>query len=304
MPATYSEMAVLAFFYIVFSSQIFLMSIYYPGKLCRRVEYVLENFPPAQYPKLYPASATGAVAEKGRRGLRIYRAINYAIALIGVAILLAMALSGYRPDLKGGDEIFVLMYFFLQATPLFYAEVKELRQYRLMRQEFSSSARKANLKPRRLFDFVSPAYVATAVLLYLLWLAYYLADKGFSTPWEGEVYFTVVGVTGMNLFFAGMIAKFLYGKKPNPCQAYKDQLKQIEGTAKVMVFSSIGISVFLIVTIAVDRYGLEVFDPPLTSLYMQACAAFGIGFLFRTLKIEATDFEVYKDDAALPSTCG
>ena len=55
MPVTLSTTIVLAVFYTVFLSQIFLVSIYYPGKLCRRIEYVRTNFPPARYPKLYPA---------------------------------------------------------------------------------------------------------------------------------------------------------------------------------------------------------------------------------------------------------
>ena len=302
MPFTFSTTIVLALFYAVFLSQIFLISVYYSGKICRRIEFVLDHFPADDYPKLYPGLSGDLAKTQGKRGLRIFRSVNYAIAVLGLAILAAMALSGYRPDLEGGDEIFVLAYFLLQACPLFYAELKEFQRYRLMRSTYEGKRRKAALVPRRLFDFVSPTSVGAAVLLYFAWLGYYLGDRGFGTSWEGETYFTVFGVAAMNLFFAASIAKQLYGKRANPYQAHKDQLQQIGSKARVMVSASIGISLFLVITIAVDRYGLEVFDPPLTSLYMQFCAAFGVGFLMRTLKIEEIDFEVYKEDAVPAST--
>lgn len=301
MLIVFSTTIVLSVFYIVFSSQIFLMSIYFPEKLRRRVEYVLDNFPPDRYPKLYPSTAPGRAAERLRSGLRLYRAVNYGIAILGLIVLFAMALSNYRPDLKGGDEIFVLAYFMLQACPLLYVSLKEMRMHQLMREAYSSSTRKAPLAPRRLFDFVSPTAVASAVLLYAVWLVTYLADKGFGTSWEPEVYLTLVTMTGTNLLFAGVIARYLYGKKPDPYQAYKDQLKQIGAIAEVMVFTSIGISLFSIVTIAADRYSLEVFDPPLTSLYLQFCAVAGIGYMMRLLKIDSIDFEVYREDVVQTS---
>ena len=53
-------------------------------------------------------------------------------------------------------------------------------------------------------------------------------DQGFDTPWKWEVYVTLGTITGMNLMFAGMIAKYMFGKKLNPYQAHKDRLRQIE----------------------------------------------------------------------------
>lgn len=298
MPFSVSTGAVLILFYAVFLSQIFLISVYYAGKLSHRIHYVLENFPPDRYPKLYPPMPAEVVQWQAKRRLRAFQWVNRLIALLGLSILAGMAINGYRPDLKGGDEIFVMLYFFLQVSPLIWAEIRERQQYRLMRKTFDHSRRKAVLSPRRLFDFVSPTYLVAAVLLYFAWLAYYLAGQGPYAGWEGEVFITLGGITLMNLFFAATIAKALRGRKLNPYQAYEDQLKQIESVAKVLLLASIGISVFLIATIAVDRHGLEVFDPPLASLYLQLCVVFGIGLTFRMLEIEAIDFEVYRDESA------
>ena len=289
--------AVLALFYAVFLSQIFLLSIHYPGKLCRRIRYVLEHFPPAQYPKLYPTCSDGFM-EREAAMLRLYRAVNYTIAAAGALVLLAMALSGYRPDVKGGDEIFVAIYFVLQVCPYLYVEIKEFRHYRLMRRALSATTRTAQLRPRRLFDFISPVYVAAAVLLYVVWLAVYLGGQDPGSPWQAEVYATLMLISGINLLYMGLIARFLYGRKLDPHQAYGDQLKHMESVVKVAVFSSIGISIFLIATQAVDRYGLEILDPPLVSLYVQLCAIFAIGLSMRTNALEGTDFSVYKSDGS------
>ena len=40
-------------FLIVFLSQIFLLSLYFPMKILGRMRYVRKTYPPSQYPKLY-----------------------------------------------------------------------------------------------------------------------------------------------------------------------------------------------------------------------------------------------------------
>ena len=303
MSATFSTTVVLAVFYIVFLSQIFLISIYFPTVLRRRVLYVLDNYPPDRYPKLYPKPLDVYAEVTSERRLRVYRNANYVIAVVGLMILTAMVASGYRPDVKGGDEIFVMMYFFVQMAALLYPGIKEFQQHRLMRKAFAAGTiRTANLNPRRLFDFISPVYVTAAILLLGAWLAFYISGKDLSVAWEAEVYVSLVGITGMNLVFAGIVAKYLYGKKRNPHQAYKDQLKEIGLVVNSVVFTSIGMSIFLISADAADRYGLEIFDPVIVSVFIQLCVLFGIGLSVRTLKVEAIDFDVYKDETAQPST--
>lgn len=297
MPDAFSMTAVLIIFYAVFASQIFVLSVYYPAKLIGRVEYVLKHFPPADYPKLYPSDHTGLLKSSGST-LRIYRAVNYVIATIGFMILSAMMASGYRPAEEGGDEIFVMFYFFLQAIPFTYVGIAEYNQFKKMRETFQSSTRVAELKPRRLFDFISPVWVAAAVIFFVVWLVFYLTSVNAKEAWEIENYITLLMIVGMNIVYFVMIAVHMKGKKLDPYKAHKDQLKQIEATVKTLVFSSIMVSMFLIVMQAADQYALEVFDPAVTSFYLQLCVIFGFGLTLNLQKIEATDFEVYKDNEA------
>jgi hypothetical protein len=301
MSDMFSPEAVLVVFYTVFLSQIFLLSIYYPGKIIQRARYVLKHFPPAQYPKFYPAHHDGFTEEACKK-LRIYKDVNTVIAVIGLMLLSAMISAGYQPDRLGGDEVFVLLYAISQAGPILYAELKERKHYRLMRKDFTSPRREADLNPRRLFNFISPVYVVAAVVFYVLWLIFFLSARGIDGPHAAGVYFSLAVITGTNLFYAAWIARLLSGKKLDPYKAYKDQLKQIGVAIKVLVFSSIAISVFLITSQAADQYNLEVFDPPLMSLYMQFAAVFGLGMSLKTQNIESMDFDVYKDDSAQSST--
>jgi len=295
MPVTFSMMAILAVFYAVFFGQIFLLSIYFPGKLIKRARYVLKHFPQAEYPKLYPDYYEGFMGEAHRQ-LGVYKGVNTAIAIFGLMILTAMLVKGYEPSFKGGDEIFVMMYFVLQAIPLFYAELKEFKQFRLMRSTYAAKVRRAELAPRRLFDFISPVYVVLAVVMYGLWLAFYLSARGFDDPQVEEVYATLILITGMNVAYAGWIARVMYGKKIDPYKAQTDQLKQIGVTVKTFVFSSIGISVFLMLMQAADQYNFEVFDPPLASLYIQFCMVFSLGIAMKIQSLDDIDFDVYRED--------
>lgn len=300
MPETFSMTAILALFYFVFLSQIFLLSIYYPGKIHRRVTYILEQFPASEYPKLYPSNYDQEKANGSINKLHLFTWINYAIALVGLAILAMMMKSGYRPAPEGGDEIFVMFYFFLQSFPLFYVELKEYKYHKAFRENYTAKKRTAELKPRRLFDFVSPIRLGTAVILFVAMMVLYISSRDFSTQPNVEIYVTIIGMTFMQIMFAAIVASHLYGKKINPYMSHEDQLTQISVIANIMLFASIGASVFMTITHLVDEYSLEVIDPVLSSVYFQFCVVFSIGFAFRTLRIEKLNFEGFKEPRSTP----
>ncbi len=301
MPFNMSESAVLAITYAVFLGQIYLISHYFPARFIARVRYVIDNFPAADYPKLFPnAGPNFREAMAGK--LKLFRTVNAVIALIGLAVLAGMIWRGYRPDPKGGDEIFVMLYFFLQIIPFIVGSITEHAQYKAMQRAFKEARRTADLKPRHLFDFVSPVAVFAAVACYGAWLIYYLTVKGWDQPWGEEVYISVGMTTAMNLIYAWVIARFIYGKKLDPYQASKDHMKTVEAVTKVLIYSSIGISLFHIISVAADEHALEAFDPVFSSLYMQYCALIGFGVMLAIAKVEDFDFSVYRDTGKASDT--
>ena len=67
-------------------------------------------------------------------------------------------MSGYKPRMiKENEHILLVVFFFLlQALPHIIAEVSTYKWYKNMRSAHRTSKRTADLKPRRLLDFVSP----------------------------------------------------------------------------------------------------------------------------------------------------
>ncbi len=288
-------------FYAVFLGQIFLVSVYYPRKLIDRNRYVLKNYPASEYPKLYLNSYYADPVKVIDKGLRRYAMMNGFIALFGTGILVAMAVSGYLPSTikEKQDLIFVMFFFFLQMVPHILMELSTWRWYKLMREAALPTTRTADLKPRHLFDFISPLYVALAVLLYVLWLVFYVYEHRQTTPWEWNQYVTIVGITAINLLFAYTIFRFIRGQKFDPYQATQDRQKQIGGVIKVHVYSSIFMSLFLIIMDLVNVYHLDRFEPVFLGAYLQLMTVFGLGTMLRSLNIKDIDFDVYKKSAVL-----
>ncbi|PCI64072.1 MAG: hypothetical protein COB37_02630 [Kordiimonadales bacterium] len=292
------DVSVVILFYIAFLSQIYLISYHYPMRLRQRILYVFNHYPPADYPKLYPQPYDYYAKEAQKGGLRAFRNINFIIIGIGLAVLAAAANAGYSPSLQGGDEIFVMAYFMLQICPLIYVELANAKLYKRMREVQKGGVRKASMQPRHLFDFIAPVYVGIAGFVYLAWLTLFIADRGLNGPWTGEVYGTVFGITGIHVFYGLMIAKHIVGKKVDPHQDSEDRAKATGFIVKSLVFSSIAMNLFITFSILADRYDFELYDPLMTSIFVQCVAALGIGYVLRVSKIDAINFNVYKKDTA------
>jgi len=294
-----TNMLVQAIFYTVFVAQLLLISYYYPRKFTARISYLLANYPPEQYPKLYPKPYDYHAENSGRKSLRAYKIANGLILLAGFGILASMLASDYTPRLLGGDEVFVLMFGAVQMVPHMITEIGTAKYFKRMKEVDVSTTQKADLHPRRLFDFISPVYVGLAVILYIGWVVFHISSIEFEAGWTTANYITLIGISVVNLFMAAVIAFTIRGVKIDPHQAYRDQLKQIEMTVRICVFSNILMSSFLILMDASDRYQWEVFDPVFTSLYFQFIIVFGLGMRFRKSRVEDVDFSVYKEDAWL-----
>lgn len=286
---------ILVIFYTVFICQIGLLSVYYPVRIADRVNYVMDHYPQSDYPNLYPNYTEGQ-EQRTKRNMAIFKAVNFGIAGLGLFILGAMIGSGYTPDMKGGDEIFVMIFFMLQTLPMIYIQLREVKYYKNMQKQFKNPVRKAGLKARKISDYISPFALITAGGLYLLWLIYFLSEQGAVTTWPIEVFFTVTLITGMNIAYILYCRRMIFGKKIDPYKADKDQHIMVKATVHVMVISSIMISVFLSAVEFADRNNLEVFDPPLISFYLQMCAVMGLGLTLKTMNIKDMQFDVYKDE--------
>ncbi len=255
------------------------------------MRYVVETYPPSKYPKLYPVSID--IVEKG---MRTFRGMNFVILLVGFGLVF---LGVYLPSEEmlnwRGQSVFTI-YFVLQIIPLVLAELAGFKYFELMRKANSRTTRKAELHPRRLFDFISPAFIGIAIFTYIAFILLVLYIRQDPFPGFGG-YWNIFVVTGMNLFIAVIMVKTLYGKRRDPYQANEDRLWQIELLVKFLVFISIAATTFLAITLVLSALDLRNLTDMFMSLYFQLiiAASFRI-LLIKTSRIDYINFEVYKDE--------
>ncbi len=280
------------FFYAAFLGQMFLISYHFPKKILARMRFVLETYPPAQYPKLYPRPL-----DYYRFGHRAYRRANQLILGLGFVILLLIAFvvdhSSFADD-GFISEFWPMLYGAIQFAPLIALEFSELSQFRLMRKINKVTTRKAELYRRRLLDFVSPKLLIVTVACYLGAILFDLYVHDFVVRWDHDTMQRAMALTGTLLFFCALGAWQLYGRKQNPHQAHGDRVRQISAQLHSMLYVSIVLSGFMMVQAADDIFDLDFLDATLFSIYFQLIALLSIGLLLRSIKLEDVNFDVYK----------
>ena len=281
-------------FYIVFLSQIFLLSFYLPGKILGRMKSILEVYPRSQYPKLYPRPV-----EYYKKGQRRYRLINRAIFLLGFVVLFALLFVVDHASFADDgfiSEAWPAAYGMIQFLPLIFLEFSEFSQFKQMRKANRDTTRKAELRQRRLSGFVSPAIVGLAVLLFMVSILFDLYLHDFVIQWDHDSTQRAIVLIVTNLFLAGVGAWHLHGRKLDPHQAFGDRAKQISANLKSILYVSMAMSIYFMTAAADDVYDLDFLDASLLSLYFQIIASVSIGHMLRSMRLEDMDFEVYRND--------
>ncbi|NQT62422.1 MAG: hypothetical protein HQ556_05640 [Candidatus Marinimicrobia bacterium] len=275
-------------FYIVFLSQIILISYYYPHQVLNQMRTVIANYPPENYPKLYPKPV-----EYYKGGQRIYRVINLAIVAMGAILIVAIAIWDYTSTNKVSDAI-PFAYWVIQILPILIMELLGFTNFRLMRNTNTKATRYAELNPRRLFDFISPAMFGLAIFMYVACILFFYNIHQFQFHPSNDTFVIFVALTLMNSLFAGIIFRNLTGKKSNPHQAHADRMRQIETSIKSLFVMSIVASIFLITVEGMQELGLNFHVASLMSFYLQLTIVIGLGSMLRKIRIEDINFDVYK----------
>ncbi|WDE03169.1 hypothetical protein SG34_017325 [Thalassomonas viridans] len=284
-------------FYVIFISQIVLISYYFPKKIQTRTRYVLDNYPEHTYPKLYPKPIAAY-----KKGLRNFMIINHLMAALGIILIVLYAIlsgdyvsSGNHAAKQKYAEGLPIFFGICQYVPYLLMEISGLKQFKLMRQANLSGRRKAELTPRHLFHFISPALVATAFVLYLAFVLFELYLPAFALTEDNVV--RIATTTICNLLLGGIIFWNIYGKRLDPHQSHQDRIRQIGFTVRSLVYISMALSLYLVALKAMEVLAIEYLEIILNSLYFQLLAAFSIATMLRILKVEDINFDVYKKGA-------
>ena len=276
-------------FFAAFLSQIFLISFYYPRKILRHESFVLETYPPSEYPKLYPNTP-----EKYKAGSRYFKYMFNFILLLGLLLSIVMLT---RVPSRSWDEI-VGFYFMLQLFPILYLEISAFKTFKLMRRNNSLSTRVADLQPRHLFNFVSPALVAIAIFMYisLMFFIFFMSQNDLYVGNAANI--KMISITVSNLLFIAIIYWNLNGKKLNPHQAHQDRMNQMELVITQMVLISIATTGFIAFDTLMDYLTITELMPFFQCVFLQLIAVISL-WGFSSSRMKNIDFEVYKKDSAV-----
>ncbi|MFT5484123.1 MAG: hypothetical protein ACI9GW_002785 [Halieaceae bacterium] len=277
-------------FYIVFISQLLLISHYFPRKLIGRANFVFNTYPPSEYPKLYPKSM-----DQEEKGLARFGRLNQGILWLGFVMLITLVAFDYSGPGRM-NESFPIFFGLLQFLPYFLMELSGFNQFKLMRMADARTKRKASLEARRLLEFVTPGMLALGAIFYSV---YILVEVFTSQPGQfldGESLSKIAAITASNILFVGIALYNMYGKKLNPHQTNGDRTQQIKTVLNSLIIMSILESNYFIFTAVSDAFDLKHLELALNSFYFLIIATISIKVTERILHPGNTDFTVYKVD--------
>jgi hypothetical protein len=275
-------------FNVVFLGQVVFVSLLFPWQVVSRVRHMIAEYPPAQYPRLYPRPLDAV-----RWSMFGYLGVNFAVAGAGLALLAAGVGSPAEGMLVRDNDLVQVGFLMAQLVAFLIGPAFFFPYYSLRRSTDGPRTRTASLRPRRVFDYVPPVLLAVAVGLQIAFAGFVVAVNRFDFPWFGG-YANLAIMAGVNLFFAAMIYKLVYGKRQDPYTADADRERGIAASVRLLLLTSIAATLFVAMTIALQIFELGVLKPTAMSLYVQLLALASV----RSFRTGDVDFDVYREDAA------
>lgn len=282
----------------VFVVQVVLTSFYSPWKIRGHYRQLVEKYPPAEYPRLYPESPE--VLERKQTMLRL---LNAFIGIVGLLAIAASVLFWEKdmPNLGLRDllhPLFVISsYCGIQVVPaLIYARWAWLAAKRL-RDLGPPTHRSATLQRLKITDYVSPALVvfglastATALVLSAYWLVNGMGPRDLM----------IIVTLATWLFLSLMLRRTLWApqfKRTDPFMSQDDLFRQRTFRMRAL-FRGCGIGALFFLSIATARVGIPGFEPNISYFFVVLCLLFIAHSLFLsrflTRMLDETDFSVYR----------
>jgi hypothetical protein len=254
----------------------------------KRMDYILAHCPADKYAKLYPKGY-----EKTVEGKMLYKLLNLIILMIGVFIFVTFLIANQQGKIELKNwEFLPFAYGMLQAFPFLILEISALKQLKLMRKLNDQTIRQAELSPRSLFNYVSPARLFSAVVMFFVCIYIILRINDF--VFSGQIAILIGSMILCNGLFIGLGYVLLKGKKLDPHQSPEDRHKMTTAVFHSYTSVSILVSVFFIINRSVDHYSLDNWEPLFNTLYWQTVMLLSTGAMLKFTKLEEVNYEVYR----------
>ena len=268
--------------YIVLFSQIMFLSYYYPRRMLIRIHTIFKNYPPDEFPKLYPESI-----DKYRKLAKRYQRMNHLMIGLGLGLILWFYVT---PRTGEWDQVIVFWYFMIQFIPNIGIDLWAMKYHNAMRLLNQDTQKEAVLQPRRLTDFASKSLLGTIFVIYVIFVGFIAYVDQFDYSWFSG-YLTVLIISGTYLFFGLIIYRTMYGKVKNPHQSYEDRKIDIQTLIRQVISIAIAVTFYAMLQISLKALGIESFKAVTISLYFHV-----IGFLsMQWPRLDFINFDVYKD---------
>ena len=277
-------------FYALLTSQLVLMSFYFPRRIHQRMQTPFYTYTPDQSPRLYPKPASYY-----ERLHQNYRLANQLLLILGCSVMMAMLAIDFDLSAKHAQMV-PWAIFMIQMMPQLALELAEFKQLKLMRQSDQRTTRKAELSPRRLFDIVPrPLFTVTIIILTVSFvLDAFMND--FNIGFDTSTFYRWLILGLGNMGFALGAWWLIYARKKNPYQSGTERKLQARANISSMLYVSIGMSLFVVISETIDTYELVRLSPAAMSLYCQLIAMASLSTMLNTLRLDRLDFEVYREE--------
>ncbi|TDR19457.1 hypothetical protein [Marinicella litoralis] len=281
----------LSIFTLVFMTQIFLLSVFYPGKLLQRMRTIQKKYPESTHPKLYPKSTNYY-----QKMSSFYGIINGLIFILGWVIVYYVH-EGSLVSEKGINQMLPWVYFMIQMIPTWLLEIFGFRLSKLMKQEDTRKQKSATLAPRRLTEYVSPQLLSAVIITYFVFVVIAFYIEGCKFELDGKAFQMSVILLLCYAFFFGMMSWLIYGKKPDPYQSKTDRIKTITLVIKTYCYTMMACAFFMVFALAVSIHGLKSMMPVAMSLFLQFIVVISMGYMLHNNRLEDINFDVYRADS-------
>jgi hypothetical protein len=286
-------------FFIVFASQVLLLSWYFPRQAASRIRYVLEHCPPSTHPKLYARPV-----EHYERIVRNFVRLNRTIVVAGFLIIVGLIVGTFAMRWDGAmvtpwstsgewDAAIVVPFFLVQWVAVSYLEISGSRHFKALSKAPPPRVRTTQLRRRRLVDFVSPAVLVAAVVTYVGFVAFILYYKQFGFEWFWPN-FNIALVTAMYLGLGLTIAITVYGRWPDHHQAQQDRFNLTRRLVWRLLAFIVATPLLIVTQLLIKLYDTEFLEPVIASAWVQVSAS--LLLVIYTYRVESIDFDVYKLD--------
>jgi hypothetical protein len=280
----------------IFALQIFTLSILLPAILVRKMRFVFAQYPQHTYPKLYPLSQAYMT-----KAVVVFTALAGVNCLIGIGLIALMinnlAEVSQRSNVEFRwlfDEMLPFYYYALQILPFLLAEFFGFKMLKIMRTLRTDHQRTAELRPRRLDDFVSkPTKIISLISFLALTLTVLLL---YSQPGQsiGKAFIFLAMLSAGNLFFGAIIYWNIYYRNQDPFASKAARENSMTSTVTSLFYMSTAMSLYCILIAINDVLFENLGSAVLVSIFLQIVMVLSIGAQLSALRLKDTDYEAYR----------